>query len=97
MMTIKKPIYIRLCILLNMVTSTNISVAIIIFLLIGIIIYAIVLFEMYKTKAHIFADYTPPTPPSNYFYPLGGVRPLTQEEIDRKNRIILASINVAPS
>lgn len=74
----------------------SVSVGIIIFLLVVVIIYAIVLFELYKTKSFIFADYVPQTPPGDHFYPLGSIRPLTQEEIDNRNRIIQASINVAP-
>ena len=72
-------------------TTKGISVAILIFILLIIIIYVIVLFELYKQKRSIFSTYTPPTPPSPFFYPLGNVRPMSQEEIDRRNAIIRAS------
>lgn len=76
------------------VNSREISIGILIFLLILIIIYSIILFELYKQKRFIFSTYTPPTPPGSFFYPLKSVRPLSQEEIDTRNRIILMSNNV---
>ena len=59
-------------------------------------VYAVVMFELYKHQAFIFAPYTPPTPPSNHFYPLGDVTPMTQEEIDFRNAIIRSSTGNAP-
>lgn len=76
----------------NISSTTAISISILIFLLIIVIIYIIVLFELYKQKRFIFATYIPPTPPGDYFYPLGSVQPLTQEEIDHRNAIIRASV-----
>lgn len=49
------------------------------------------MFELYKSQKFIFAPYTPPPPPSNSFYPLGSVTPLSQDDIDRRNAIIRAS------
>ncbi|MEM4260074.1 MAG: hypothetical protein QXG00_02460 [Candidatus Woesearchaeota archaeon] len=74
--------------------SKAISIGILIFLLLVIIIYVIVMFEMYKYQKFIFAPYTPPTPPSKFFYPLGIVTPMTQEEIDIRNKVIKASLNI---
>lgn len=80
------------------VSSTKaISIGILIFILIIVIVYVIVMFELYKRQTFIFAPYTPPTPPSNYFYPLGKVTPLTQTQIDQRNAIIRASLGTAPS
>lgn len=76
--------------------STNgISVAILIIILIILIIYVVVMFELYKQQTFIFSPYTPPTPTSNHFYPLGAVHPLTQEQINQRNSIILASVGTA--
>jgi len=77
-------------------TSNAISVGILIFILITIIIYVIVMFELFKQRKFIFAPYVPPPPPTNSFYPLGAVSPLTQEQIDQRNAIILASVGIAP-
>lgn len=79
------------------ITSEAISVGILIFILIVIIIYVIVLFELYKNQQFIFAVYKAPSPPADQhaFYPLGSVRPLTQEEIDHKNMIIRLSTGTA--
>lgn len=81
-----------------MVTSTTkaISTGIILFILLTIIIYVIVMFELYKNRLSIFAQYVPPPPPSNHFFPQGTVTPLSQEEIESRNAIILASIGAAP-
>jgi len=75
-----------------MVTHTTkiISVSILFLLLLSSIIYLIVLFEFYKYQTSIFTPFIP-SPPSPFFYPLGIVTPLTQEEIDHRNEIIRAS------
>ena len=67
------------------------SIGIMIFIFVVAIIYVIVLFELYKQKRFIFAPYVPPTPPAPFFYPLGKITPLTQEEIDHRNAVIAAS------
>lgn len=76
-----------------MVTSTvrAWSIGIVIAILLLIIIYAVALFETYKYRTFIFAPYVRPTPPGPHFFPLGNVRPLTQEEIEQRNAIICAS------
>ena len=76
------------------VSSREISIGILIFLIILMIIYIIVMFELYKQHRFIFATYTPPPPPPNSFFPLGTVTPLTQEQIDQRNEIIMRSINI---
>lgn len=53
------------------------------------------MFELYKKQTFIFAPYVPPPPPPNSFYPLGSITPLTQEEIDQRNAIIMGSTNSA--
>lgn len=73
------------------------GIGILVTLLIIVIIYAIVMFETFKNQSFIFTPYIPPTPPSNHFYPLGDVRPLTQEEIDQRNRVICLSAGAADS
>lgn len=73
-------------------STKGIAIGILIFILIVMMIYVIIMFELYKQQKFIFAQYTPPTPPSNHFYPLGNVTPLTQEEIDHRNAIIRASV-----
>lgn len=72
----------------------EVSLGILIGIIIIIIIYVIVLFELYKQKRFIFAPYVPPNPPDRYFYPLGNVTPLTQEEIEQRNAIIRASSGI---
>lgn len=81
-----------------MVTSTSKAwgIAILIAILAIMIIYVIVMFECFKNQTFIFTPYAPPTPPGNFFYPLGTVTPLTQEEIDQRNVVINASVNRAP-
>ena len=76
-------------------STKAISVGILIFVLLVIIIYVIVMFELYKNKAFIFSPFTPSPPPANSFYPLGSVTPMTQEEIDQRNAIITASRGTA--
>jgi flagellar basal body-associated protein FliL len=77
-------------------STKGISIGILIFILIVVIVYVIVIFELYKQQKFIFAPYTPPTPPSNHFFPLGNVTPLTQEQIEHRNAIIRASVGIAP-
>lgn len=72
-------------------TSKAWGIGILSALLVIMIIYMIVIFEFYKNQTFIFAPYVPPTPPTNYFYPLGSVTPLTQEQIEQRNAIILSS------
>lgn len=81
-----------------MVTSTSKAwgIAILIAILAIMIIYVIVMFECFKNQTFIFTPYVAPTPPANFFYPLGTVTPLTQEEIDQRNAIIRASVKSAP-
>ena len=45
-----------------------------------LIIYGIVVGVTYHSNKFIFAPYKPPPAPSNAFYPLGGVVPLTPEQ-----------------
>lgn len=71
---------------------SGLAVALLVFVFILIIVYVLVLFELYKRQLWIFAPYVPPPPPEPYFYPLGSVRPLTQEEIDQRNAVINASV-----
>ena len=75
-------------------SSKEICIGILIFILVVIIIYVLVMFELYKKQKFIFTPYTstnPPPKPSNSFYPLGSVTPMTQEEIDQRNSIIIGS------
>ena len=59
------------------------------------IVYAIVMFEIYKNQTFIFTPYQQPAPPPNTFRPLGNVTPLTQEEINQRNALIRASTGTA--
>ena len=72
--------------------SIKISIGILIFILLTIIIYIIILFETHKNQSFIFAPYVPPKPPKGGFYPLGSVTPLTQEQIDARNKIINSAL-----
>lgn len=71
--------------------TKGISIGILISILVVMIIYVLVIFELYRKQTFIFAPYTPPPAPANAFYPLGSVRPMTQDEIDTRNDIILTS------
>lgn len=71
-----------------MVSAKAISIGILVVLLILTIVYIIVIFEAAKNQTLIFAPYTPPDPTVSHFRPLGEIRELTQEEIDRRNEII---------
>lgn len=76
-----------------MSSTSRISIMILILLLITIIVYMLVLFETHKNNTFIFAPYTPPkNPPNNGFYPLGKITPLTQEQKDARNQIILSQL-----
>jgi hypothetical protein len=77
-------------------TSRAISIGIIVSVIIIIIIYVIVMYELFINKEFIFAPFTPPTPSTPHFYPLGTVTPLNQEQINHRNAVILASTGVAP-
>lgn len=77
-------------------TSKAWGIGILSTVLVIMIIYVIVMFEFYKNQTFIFTPYVPPTPPPNYFYPLGSVTPLTQEQIEQRNAIIAASTGTAP-
>jgi len=67
------------------------SIGIISFLLVLIIIYTILIFYWYNTQTVMFAGYTPVTPAFPHIRPLGGVTPMTQEDIDHRNEIICNS------
>ena len=77
-------------------SNTGICVGILIFILITMMIYVIVMFELYKNHSFIFSKYNPPAPQSsaNAFYPLGKITPMTQEQIEQRNAIIRASTNI---
>ena len=74
-------------------TARNLSVGLIVFMLVIAIVYGIVLYVLYQNQSYIFSVYVPPDPPSNQnaYYPLGSVTPLTAEEIQNRNDIIMAS------
>jgi hypothetical protein len=77
-------------------SSKGLCIGILIFIFIIMIVYVIVMFECARKQSFIFKKYVPKTPPGSSFHPLGGVRPLTQEEIDQRNKIIAASTGIAP-
>lgn len=71
-----------------MVNKENtIAIILITILLVALIIYFIILFECYKSKSFIFAEYKPLELP-NSFHPLGKIRKLTQQEINERNALI---------
>jgi hypothetical protein len=78
-----------------MVSTTAISVGILIVVLVIMIVFALVMLETYKNDTFVFTPYTPPPPPANTFFPLGNVTPLTQEEIEARNAVILSSAGAA--
>lgn len=61
----------------------HVIIGIIVFLIIITIIYAIVLYILYRDKKLLFAPYTPKTPPADtYSFPLFGTQtPLTSAQI----------------
>lgn len=71
-----------------MSASTTVSVILVIVMLLILIGYIIAMFEFAKNKSFIFAPYKPTPRLEKYFYPLNGVTPLTQEEIDKRNELI---------
>jgi hypothetical protein len=80
----------------NVKNTTHISIIILILLLFIIIVYMIIIFESFKRQTFIFKPYAPPTnPPSQGFYPLGKVTPLTQEQIEARNKIINSQLQAA--
>lgn len=78
-------------------SSKQISIGALIFVLVVIMVYSVVMFELYRREKFIFGPYEPPTPPAekNPFHPLGSVRPMTQDEIDHRNEIIRISTQTA--
>ena len=79
------------------VDTKKISIGILIVMGIIAIIYFIVLFECYKSKTFIYADYTPPPPPADQhaFYPLGLITPLDPEEIAARSDYINRYLNAS--
>lgn len=61
-------------------SSDIISFVLFFIIIIGIIIYLIVIFEMWKNKKGLFAPYKPVPLPANAFYPLDNVVPDTPEQ-----------------
>jgi len=76
-------------------SSKEVAIGILIFILVIIIVYVIVMLELYKKQTFIFTPYVPPNPPPNTFYPLGNTTPMTREEIDQRNDIIMGSTSSA--
>jgi hypothetical protein len=79
--------------------TKGICITIVVVLLAIIIAYMIFMFEAFKGEFFIFAKYNPPPPPSNLnaFYPLGTITPMTQDEIDARNKQIAVSFTNAPT
>ena len=75
----------------KVMASKGIAIGVLIFILFVMIVYVIVMFELFKQQKFIFSPYTPPPPPPNSFYPLGTVTPMTPEEIEARNAIIRGS------
>jgi hypothetical protein len=75
--------------------TKKISVGILIVMGIISIIYFIVLFECYKNKTFIYADYVPPPPPAdqNPFFPLGQITPLDPEQVAARSDYINTYLN----
>lgn len=53
-----------------------------------LIIYVIFVYECWRSKKYIFEPYTPPAPPPNTFYPMGGVVPSTAAEMAAKAALL---------
>ena len=64
-------------------------------MIIVVLVYTIVMFELYKHQVGIFKPYKRPTPPGAHFFPLGTVTPLTPDELATKNQVITNSVNQA--
>lgn len=61
----------------------------------SLIIYVLIIYLMYTNSSYIFLPYEQPEPPEESFFPLGEIRPLSQEEIDARNEIINANVDVS--
>jgi hypothetical protein len=68
-------------------SATIISFILLFLIIIGIIVYVIVIFEMWKGNKGLFAPYTPPPAPANSFYPLSDVLPDTPEQAATKQNL----------
>jgi hypothetical protein len=68
-------------------SSTVISFILLFLIIIGLIVYVIVIFEMWKGKKGLFTPYTPPPAPANSFYPLSDVIPDTPEQAATKQNL----------
>lgn len=79
------------------VDTKKISVGILIAMGIIAIIYFIVLFECYKSKTFIYAEYIPPPPPAdqNPYFPLGTITALDSSEIADRSKFINDYLNSA--
>lgn len=53
----------------------------------AVLIYIIYIYETYQNKTGLFKPYVP-SPPSNSCNPLGGVRKLTPQEIEKRKQIL---------
>ncbi len=73
---------------------TGWSIGIMVFIIVIMIIYAVVMFEMYRRKQFIFADYVIPDPPGVSFRPQGSIKALTADEIAHRNKVIENSKNI---
>ena len=68
--------------------ARDVTLVVVIILALALLVYGIFLYEMYLRQGFIFSPYTPPAPPSNTFFPLGGVRQLTAAEQAERRRIL---------
>lgn len=68
------------------------SIGIMVFVVLVIIAFFILMFYWYRTKTVVFAPFIPEVPDRPVFYPLGDTIVLTQEQIDKRNAIIEASV-----
>lgn len=78
-------------------SKKEISIGVLILILVIIMVYSLVMYELFRRQSFIFAPYEPPAPPADLypFHPLGNVTPMTQEEIDTRNQIIIDSTAAA--
>lgn len=74
-------------------STTAISFIIIILILVTIIVYAIVMYEMAKNKTFIFSRYDPEPTFTQHIRPMGPTKPLTQEEIDNIQKLVQKALS----
>ena len=73
-------------------STKGLTIGILCFILLLIIIFSVTMFYFYQHDQGPFSPYSRPIPPEKHFYPMGIVTPFTQEEIERRNKLIMKNL-----